>query len=139
LRPDRREKTDDNATQPATAATVVGIWRSDIPISSTTPPTILKLTMQVNNEGTLLLSQRLATGQPAPYDYVETSKENMTWKIENGNMVSVKTDCEYKDPATMQTVSTECQAPLTESAAISVKGKAWTVVRSGQPVVFRKD
>ncbi|MDB5048408.1 MAG: hypothetical protein JWO30_1479 [Fibrobacteres bacterium] len=132
-------KADDETAQPATAATIVGIWRTDIPVTTTTPPTDVKVTMQVDAGGTMVLSQRIATGQPAPYDNVEIAKENWTWTVESGNMMSVKTTCEYKDPQTMQTVSTECAEPKTKSAAINVKGKAWTVVENGQPIVFRKD
>ncbi|MDB5105310.1 MAG: hypothetical protein JWP91_2999 [Fibrobacteres bacterium] len=132
------KKTDDDTAQPATAATVVGIWRADIVVPN--PPLDIKLTMQVDAAGTMLLSQRLATGQPSPNDFVETSKEYWTWKVENGNMVSVKTTCEYKDPATMQpTGETACREPLSKTKAINVKGSAWTVVEEGQPVVFRKD
>ena len=134
------KKADNDTAQPATAATVVGVWRTDIPVTTTNPPTDIKVTMQVLAEGSMLLSQRVATGQPSPYDFVEIAKENWTWKVENGNMISVKTTCEYKDPATMQpTGETDCRVPLTQTAAINVKGNAWTVVQSGQPVIFRKD
>ncbi len=134
-----KKKADENTTQPATAATVVGIWRTDVVVPGT-PPTDIKITMQVDAASTMVLSQRVATGQPSPYDYVEISKENWTWKVENGAMVSEKTTCEYKDPATMQpTGETACRAPLTRNAPINVKGTAWTVVQEGTPVVFRKD
>lgn len=134
------KKTDDEAAQPAIAATVVGIWRSDIAITNTNPPTILKLTMQVNADQTLLISQRLPTGQPAPYDNVEIAKENFSWKIENGALVAVKTTCKYNNPETMQpTGETDCRAPLSRTDNINVKGKLWTVIESGQPMVFRKD
>jgi hypothetical protein len=130
------KKADDDTAKPATAATVIGTWRSDV---AATPTTIIKLTMRVDEAGTMVLSQRVATGQPAPYDYVEISKENWTWKIENASMVSVKTDCEYKNPETMQTSSTTCTDPLIRTSEIKVKGSAWTVLENGQPVIFRKD
>lgn len=132
------QSADASATQPATAATVVGIWRTDI-VEPGSPPVTIKMTMQVDPAGTMVLSQRVATGQPAPYDYVEIAKENWTWTVADGKMSSVKTTCEYKDPATMQTVSTDCVEPKSKSADINVKGNAWTVVEDGQPIVFRKD
>jgi hypothetical protein len=132
------QKTDADTTQPATAATVVGVWRTDI-VEPGTPPTTIKMTMAVDAGGTMVLSERVATGQPAPYDYVEIAKENWTWTVADGTITSVKTTCEYKDPSTMQTVSTDCAEPKTKSTAINVKGSAWTVVENGQPIVFRKD
>ncbi len=132
------KKADEDTAQPATAATVVGIWRTDIAVVD--PPTNIKVTMQVDAAGSMLLSQRVATGQPSPNDFVEFSKENWTWKVENGAMVSQKTTCEYKNPATMQpTGEVACRAPLTRNSAINVKGKAWTVIDDGKPIVFRKD
>ncbi len=134
------KKADDNTTQPATAETVIGIWRTSIPVPSN-PPTDIKVTMEVLKDGTSVTTQSVATGQPAPApEFVEISKENWTWKVENGTMLSVKTTCEYKDPATMQpTGETACRQPLTRSDAISVKGKAWSVVQGGEAVIFLKD
>jgi hypothetical protein len=130
---------DDETQKPATEATVIGIWRTDIPLA-TTPPSNIKVTMQVDAEHTMLTSQRVATGQPAPYDFVEFNKEYWTWKVVDGKVLSEKTVCEYKDPATMQpTGETACRAPLTKEAAINVKGSVWTVVEDGQPILFRKD
>lgn len=128
---------DDNTSKPATAATVIGIWRSEV---AATPSTIIKLTMQVDAAGSMLLSQRVATGQPAPNDNVEIAKENFTWTIEDGAMVAVKTTCEYNNPETMQpTGEIGCRSPLTRTDKISVKGDIWTVLEGGQPVLFKKD
>jgi hypothetical protein len=134
------KKADDETRQPATEATVVGIWRTNIPVTTTTPPSDIKVTMQVNADHTMLLSQRVATGQAAPYDFVEIAHEFWSWSVADGKMASTKTTCEYKDPATMQpTAETECREPKSKSADINVKGKAWTVLENDQPVVFRKD
>ena len=134
------KKADESTQQPATEATVVGIWRTNIPITTTTPPSDVKVTMQVDAEHTMLLSKRVATGQPAPYDFVEVSKENYTWSVADGKMSSTKTTCTYKDPATMQEIpGMPCQAPLSQDAPINVKGKAWTIVQGDQAIIFRKD
>lgn len=134
-------KADADTQQPATEATVLGVWRTNIPTGQTPPaPTDIKVTMVVESNHTMLLSQRIATGQPAPYDFVEISKESWSWSVADGKMASSKTTCEYKDPATMEpTGETECREPKTKSADINVKGKAWTVVDASGPVVFRKD
>ncbi len=135
-------KADSDAQQPATEGTVFGVWRTNIPTGQTPPaPTDIKVTMQVNTDHTMLLSQRIATGQPAPApEFVELSKEYWSWSVVDGKMVSNKTSCEYKDPATMQpTGETECREPKSKSADINVKGKAWTVVDASGPVIFRKD
>jgi hypothetical protein len=134
------KQADDDTQQPATEATVMGVWRTNIPVTTTTPPSDIKVTMEVDADHTMLLSQRVATGQPSPYDFVEISKEYWSWSVADGKMTSVKTTCEYKDPATMQpTGETECREPKTETRDINVKGKAWTVVEDGQPIIFRKD
>ena len=133
------QKKETETQQPATEATVVGIWRTNIPTGKTPPdPTDIKVTMDVEADHTMLLSQRVATGQPAPYDYVEIVKEYWTWTVADGKMKSVKRTCTYKDPATMQETTT-CAEPLSKEADINVKGTAWTVVEQGQPIVFRKD
>jgi hypothetical protein len=135
------KKTDDETAQPATEATVVGIWRSNIPTGALPPkPTDIKVTMQVDAGHTMILSQRIATGLPKPDDFVEISKETWSWSVVDGKMNSTKTACVYKDPATMKEIEgAPCSAPASKSAEISVKGKAWTVVENGQPIVFRKD
>lgn len=135
------KKADDDTTQPATEATVVGVWRTNIPTGAVPPnPTDIKVTMQVDANHTMILSQRIATGQPSPNDFVEISKENWDWSVVDGKMLSTKTACVYKDPATMQEIAgAPCSLPTSKSAAISVKGKAWTVVENDQPIVFRKD
>jgi hypothetical protein len=131
---------NDNATQPATAATIQGVWRTDILLTTTTPATDIKVTMEIDADNTMILSQRVATGYPAPNDFVEISKETWAWSIVDGKMVSNKTACVYKDPKTAQEIpDAPCAAPLTQEAPISVKGKAWTVVQNDQPIVFRKD
>lgn len=135
------KKADDETAQPATEATVVGIWRTNIPTGKAPPePVDIKVTMQVNADHTMLLSQRIATGQPAPNDFVEIVKEYWTWSVADGKMLSTKTACTYKDPATMKEIEgAPCAAPTSKSADISVKGSAWTVVENNQPIVFRKD
>lgn len=134
------KKADDDTAQPATEATVVGVWRTNIPTGAVPPkPTDIKVTMQVNADHTMILSQRIATGVADP-EFVEISKENWDWSVVDGKMLSTKTACVYKDPATMQEIAgAPCSAPTSKSAAISVKGKAWTVVENDQPIVFRKD
>lgn len=134
------KKEDDQTRQPATEATVIGIWRTNIPTGKTPPdPTDIKVTLDIEADHTLLLSKRIATGKEAPYDYVELVKEYQSWSVSDGKLISTKTDCTYKDPATMETVSTDCAEPKTREADIDVKGAAWTLVEDGKPTVYRKD
>ena len=68
------KKADDDTAQPATEATVVGVWRSNIPTGKAPPePTDVKVTMQVNADHTMILSQRIATGVADP-EFVEIVK-----------------------------------------------------------------
>ncbi len=125
--------------EPATEATVVGIWRTNIPITTTTPPADIKVTMEVDSDHTMLLSYRTATGVPAPNDYVELSHEYGTWSVTDGKMISAKTLCQYRDPPAYQLNDTSgCRAPLTREKPINVKAGAWTVVENDQPIIFRR-
>lgn len=134
------KKEDDQTRQPATEATVIGIWRTNIPTGNAPPdPTDFKVTLDIEPDHTLLFSKRLATGRPAPYDYVELVKEYQSWSVSNGKLISTKTDCTYKDAATMEETSTVCAEPKTREADIDVKGTAWTLMEDGQPTVYRKD
>ncbi|MBW8890495.1 MAG: hypothetical protein JF616_22310 [Fibrobacteres bacterium] len=134
------KKEDDETRQPATEATVIGIWRTNIPTGKTPPdPTDIKVTLDIEPDHTLLLSKRLATGLDAPNDYVEIVKEYQSWSVTDGKLVSTKTDCTYKDAATLLETSTDCSEPKTREADIDVKGSAWTLMEDGQPTVYRKD
>ncbi len=132
------KKTDEETAQPATEATVVGVWRTNVPNTATNPPSDIKVTMQVDAGHTMLMSYRVATGMPSPNDFVEISKEYWTWSVADGKMTCQKTTCEYTDPATMEKTTT-CAEPTARTKDINVKGTAWTVVEDGQPIVFRKD
>ncbi len=125
--------------EPKTTATITGIWRTNINLP-TTPPTILKVTMQIDAGGTLILSQLLATGQPSPYDFVNVSREVMDWTLVEGAMHTVKTNCAYRDPVTFQpTEETECRAPLENTSPILVSKGAWSFTDSGTTLIFNKD
>lgn len=133
-------KANNDTKQPATEATVIGTWRTDIPVSQA-PPIVMKMTMVINANHTLLTSQRLPTGEAAPYDNIETAHENWTWSVADGKLSSQKTTCEYRDPKNPTAdPTTECQPPLTRDAAINVNGSAWTIVDpQAGPLVFKKD
>jgi len=134
------KKADDETRQPATEATVIGIWRTNLPTGKTPPdPTDIKVTLDIEPDHTLLLSERIATGRDAPYDFVEIVKEYQSWSVTNGKLVSTKTDCTYKDAATLLETSTDCAEPKTREADIDVKGSAWTLMENGEPIVYRKD
>lgn len=132
-------KADENATKPATEATIIGVWRANIPNTTTNPPTDFKVTMDINAGHSMLTSLRVATGKPSPNDYIELRHEFWSWQVIDGKMMSAKTTCEYKDPATGEpTAETECRAPLSLEAPINVKGPSWTVMQEDQPVIFTK-
>jgi hypothetical protein len=134
------QKQEDDAQKPATEATVVGIWRTNIPTGKAPPePADIKVTLDIEPDHTMLLSKRLATGKPAPFDYVELAKEYWSWSVSDGKLSATKTDCTYKDFPTMEVVSTDCAEPTSKSVAIDVKGTAWTMVEDGTPLVYRKD
>jgi hypothetical protein len=133
-------KANDEATQPKTEATVIGIWRGNIPVTTTTPPSDIKVTMVVNKNYTLLLSKRVATGKAEPNDFIEISKENFTWTITDGKMVRSKVNCEYKDPVSGEVIMDKsCETPLVVESDINVKGSAWTVMENDEPMIYRKD
>jgi hypothetical protein len=133
-----KSSSTDAVAQPKTEATVIGIWRANIPVSAT-PPTDIKVTMDIGSDHTTLLSYRVATGKPSPYDYLEIKKEYSTWTVADGNLSSVKTHCEYKDQTTgLATAEVDCRAPIEESHDINVKGGAWTLIKEGAPLVFNK-
>lgn len=134
------QKEESDAQQPATESTVIGIWRSNIPTGKAPPePTDIKVTLDVEPDHTMLLSKRIATGKPKPDDYCELVKEYWSWSVADGKLSAAKTDCTYKNPETMEVVSTECQEPKSRSVAIDVKGTAWTMDEAGTPLIYRKD
>jgi hypothetical protein len=134
------QKEESDARQPPTESTVIGIWRANIPTGKAPPePTDVKVTLDIGADHSMLLSRRLATGKPAPYDYVELVKEYWSWSVSDGKLSATKTDCTYKDAQSMEVVSTTCAAPTSESVAIDVEGKAWTMDEGGTPIVYRKD
>ncbi len=134
------KKEDDETRQPATEATVIGIWRTNIPTGNAPPdPTDIKVTLDIEPDHTLLLSHRLATGKPPPDDYVEIVKEYWSWSVADGKLSGTKTSCTYKDAKTMEESSSECAEPKTWETAIEVSGTAWTMQVDGKPIVYRKD
>lgn len=134
------QKQEDDTRQPATETTVIGIWRTNIPTGKAPPePTDFKVTLDIEADHTMLFSQRLATGKAAPYDYVEIIKEYWSWSVADGKLTATKTDCTYKDPQSLEVVSTTCADPKSKSVAIDVKGTAWTMDEGGTPLVYRKD
>jgi hypothetical protein len=134
------QKEESDTQQPATESTVIGIWRGNIPTGKAPPdPTDIKVTLDVEPDHTMLLSKRIATGKPAPLDYCELVKEYWSWSVADGKLSATKTDCAYKNPETMEVVSTDCAEPRSESVAIDVKGTAWTMDEAGLPLVYRKD
>jgi hypothetical protein len=138
--PSLLQKQESDARQPATEATVIGIWRSNIPTGKVPPdPIDIKVTLDIEPDHTMLLSKRIATGKPHPYDYCELVKEFWSWSVADGNLSATKTDCTYKDPQSMEVVSTTCAEPTSRSVAIDVKGAAWTMDEGGTPLVYRKD
>lgn len=134
------QKKDDGTRQPATEATVIGIWRSNIPTGKPPPdPMDIKVTLDIEPGHTLLLSERVATGRAAPFDFVEIVKESQTWSVTEGKLVSSKTQCVYKNAATLEVTSTECAEPKRRETDIDVIGKAWAIRQDGIPIVYRKD
>jgi hypothetical protein len=134
------QKEESDTRQPATESTVIGIWRGNIPTGKAPPePTDIKVTLDVEQDHTMLLSKRIATGKPAPMDYCELVKEYWSWSVADGKLSATKTDCTYKNPETLEVVSTDCAEPKSESVAIDVKGTAWTMDEAGVPFVYRKD
>jgi hypothetical protein len=134
------DKADPNGVQPKTEATVIGVWHSNVKI--VTPPIDLNIDLTINADHKQTAKILTATGQPAPADYMEISTENATWSVAGGKLISVKTTCTYvtPDPATgAMTPVGDCRAPLKDSVDINVKGKAWTIIKDGQPAVFLKD
>ncbi|MDB5106605.1 MAG: hypothetical protein JWP91_4294 [Fibrobacteres bacterium] len=127
-------------TSPQVDSTLVGIWRTVVPIPSSNPPAEVRVTMQIDAGHTLLLSQRMATGQPSPHDFATLSREEEAWSIVSGEFRTIKTHCEYTDPATLQpTPESDCRAPLESAIPIMVSHKVWTFLENGQSFVFRKD
>jgi hypothetical protein len=134
------EKQESDAQQPATEATAIGIWRSNIPTGKAPPePIDIKVTLDIEPDHTMLLSKRIATGKAHPYDYCELVKEFWSWSVADGVLSATKTDCTYKDPQSLEVLSTTCAEPKTRSIAIDVKGAAWTMDEGGTPLVYRKD
>jgi hypothetical protein len=134
------QKEESDAQQPATESTVIGIWRSNIPTGKAPPePTDIKVTLDIEPDHTMLLSKRIATGRAAPFDYCELVKEYWSWSVADGKLSATKTDCTYKNPETMEVVSTDCAEPKSESVTIDVKGAAWTMDETGTPLIYRKD
>jgi hypothetical protein len=134
-------KASDDAVQPKTEATVLGVWRASIPVTPiTNPPTRTKATMVINADHTMLLSHQVPTGQPEPLANIEQSIENFSWTVSEGKLFSIKTACLYKDPVTGEpTGETVCRAPISDSTDIDVKGIAWTMVKQTETIIFRKD
>jgi hypothetical protein len=121
--------------EPATEATVIGTWRSNVPAPGGTSD--IKITMRIDADHTMLLSQRIASSGPA--EFVEIVHENWTWSLVDGKMKSVKTTCQYAPAPEYKLMDLPCQAPLEKEAPVNVKAGAWTVVEDGQPIVFRRD
>jgi hypothetical protein len=95
--------------------------------------------MDVGNDHFITLSFRVATGKPIPYDYLEIAREYGSWTVTEGNLVMIKTTCEYKDQTTgLPTSETTCRTPDQESHDINVKGGAWTIMKDGKPLIFTK-
>jgi hypothetical protein len=134
------QKEESDARQPATEGTVIGIWRGNIPTGKAPPePTDVKVTLDIEPDHTMLLSKRIATGKPSPNDFCELVKEYWSWSVADGNMSASKTACTYKNPESMEVVSTDCAEPKSETVAIDVNGAAWSMDEAGIPIVYRKD
>jgi hypothetical protein len=126
--------------EPKTAATVVGIWRANPVDTTMEPPTEIRLTAQIDPGGTLVLSQRVATGRPSPDDFVQISRENLDWSVEAGEFRALKTLCEYRDPVTFEpTPESDCRLPLELKSDIVVSHGVWTLVDHGDTTVLIRD
>ncbi len=141
-------KADEETKMPATEKTALGVWRSDIPKSANLDE-IIKVTLVIESsqEGkTKVLSKRVPTKYPAPYDNIEISREDWTWTYSNGKIISTKVRCEYRDAKKeidltkpLAPDETVCREPLIHEDSIRVNGKAWTTFEDGQPIIYRKD
>jgi hypothetical protein len=126
--------------EPKTAATVVGIWRATLVLPTTEPPTELRLTAQIDAGGTMVVSQRVATGQPSPYDFVQIARESSDWRVEAGEFRAQKTVCEYHDPETFEpTPESDCRMPLELRSDIVVSHGVWTLADKGDTTVLIRD
>jgi hypothetical protein len=126
--------------EPKTAATVVGIWRADFMDTTTEPPTEIRLTAQIDAGGTMVVSRRIATGQPTPFDFAPILRENSDWRVEEGEFRAVKTLCEYRDPITFEPTSeSDCRAPLELKSDIIVSRGVWTLADYGDTTVLLRD
>lgn len=126
--------------EPKTAATVVGIWRTSIVDTATEPPREIRLTAQIDPGGTMVVSQRIATGLSSPNDFVQISRENLDWRVEAGEFLSVKTSCAYRDAITFEPIpESACRPPLESRYGIVVSHGVWTVAENGDTTVLIRD
>ena len=126
--------------EPKTAATVVGIWRTSIVDVSTEPPREIRLTAQIDAGGTMVTSQRIATGLSSPNDFAQIIRENLDWRVEAGEFLSVKTSCAYRDAKTFEPIpESACRPPLESKYGIVVSHGVWTVAENGDTTILIRD
>lgn len=126
--------------EPKTAATVVGIWRATLVDTAKEPPLEIRLTAQIDAGGTMVVSRRIATGRPSPYDFAPISRENSDWRVEAGEFLALKTLCEYRDPVNFEpTPESDCRTPLELKSDIVVSRGVWTLADNGDTTVLIRD
>lgn len=121
---------------PANEATVIGTWRSNYPAPGGN--TDIKVTMRIDPDHTLVLSQRMAN-PGGPEEFVELSRETGSWSLQDGSFKSSRTACEYSAAPDYKLKPADCKLPLEKEIPVQVTGGAWTILEEGKPIVFRKD
>jgi hypothetical protein len=132
-----KDITSGSGNEPATRATVIGTWRTNIPIPGQIKD--MKVTMRIDANDTMLVSQRMGNPMGEVPEFVETSNEMMTWALVDGKLKSTKYLCKYADAPPYQLKEDTCKDPLVSEEPVNVKGGAWTIMYAGKPIVFRKD
>jgi hypothetical protein len=123
---------------PASETDIIGTWRAAIPIPGGS--TIVKVTMEIKADHTLIVSQKLAGVVPGnPQLEVDQAKETFTWTLQAGVLKSVKTQCEYGKEPDYQLKSESCQLPLDKEASVAISGNSWTVLENRTTYTFIKD
>jgi hypothetical protein len=126
--------------EPKTAATVVGIWRTSIVDTATEPPREIRMEAQIDAVGTMVIFQWIATGQSITKEFVQISRENLDWRVEAGEFLSVKTSCAYRDIITFEPIpESACRPPLESKYGIVVSHGVWTVAENGDTTVLIRD
>jgi hypothetical protein len=124
--------------EPKTAATVAGIWRATVPAPAMVPPTEILINVQIDPGGTLVVTQRMVTGQSGPKVFLQILREFSEWHVEAGEFRARKTACEYLDPVTRES-GTDCRAPLEWTSDIVVSRGVWTFVENGNTTLLVRD